>query len=280
MLNLRSTDLLRVVTTGATVALDCFASWVDMVDAATTCLPNRTPLVVSTATTTTLVAAPAASTTRNVKQISITNTHASASCSVIVEFFDGTLAISWPDITLDSGDNLSIGDDGKPQVINDQGQVKVLQSFAPAVIGSTNTVILDTDVTNNNAVANTIQDVTGFSFPVTAGETYWFSFNIEYTSAATTTGSRWCISGPALTRLALTTEYTLAATTKTSNSVSAYDTPSASNATSLTAGNFAIGVGLITPSASGTVIVRFASEIAGSAIIAKAGSYLRWARVL
>jgi hypothetical protein len=30
------------------------------------------------------------------------------------------------------------------------------------------------------------------------------------------------------------------------------------------------------PSASGTVVVRFASEIAGSAIIAKAGSTLEW----
>lgn len=142
-------------------------------------------------------------------------------------------------------------------------------------------VVLASDVTNNNAVANTIADVTGLSFAVTAGQTYWFEFVIPYTSAATTTGSRWSINGPsAPTMLAYRSEYTLAATTTTLNSATAYDIPAGASASSLTAGNVATIWGIIKPSSDGTVIARFASEISSSAIVAKAGAVCRYMRVL
>lgn len=136
-----------------------------------------------------------------------------------------------------------------------------------------NRVTLGADVINNNAVANTIADVTGLSFAVISGAKYQFECNVWYTSAATTTGSRWSINGPTTTSLAYTSIYTLTATTNTSNSAVAYNIPAASNASSAnTTGNNAIIQGFIQPSANGTVIVRFASEIANSAITAKAGS--------
>jgi hypothetical protein len=53
--------------------------------------------------------------------------------------------------------------------------------------------------------------------------------------------------------------------------------PAASNATSAATGsNIAIIEGIIKPSGSGTVIARFASEVASSAIVAKAGSYVEY----
>jgi hypothetical protein len=65
---------------------------------------------------------------------------------------------------------------------------------------------------------------------------------------------------------------------------SAYDLPAAANATSLIgtalAGNLARIDGFITPSADGTVVARFASEISGSAITARAGTLLQWVRTL
>jgi hypothetical protein len=144
----------------------------------------------------------------------------------------------------------------------------------------TNTVVLTADVINNNGVANTIADVTGLSFPVLAGKTYKFRFAIKYDSAATTTGSRWSINGPAApTALHFTSHYTITATTETTNFATAYDIPAASNLQSLTTGNIAIVEGFITPSVNGTVIARFASEVAGSAITAKAGSVVEWSRV-
>jgi len=138
-----------------------------------------------------------------------------------------------------------------------------------------NVVTLGADVVNNNGTANTLADVTGLSFAVTSGVTYHFSTLINYTSAATTTGSRWSINGPAGTT-SYTSKYTLTATSETTNYASAYNTPSASNGTSLAAGNIAVIEGIVTPSANGTVTVRFASEVASSAITAKAGSTLTW----
>lgn len=137
-------------------------------------------------------------------------------------------------------------------------------------------VTLGADVINNNATANTLADCTGLSFAVTSGTRYRFYALIWYTSAAATTGSRWTLNGPTVTNLAYTSRYQLTATTNTLNNATAYSIPAASNATSLTAGNIAIIEGTILPSANGTVVVRFASEVASSAITCKAGSTLEW----
>jgi hypothetical protein len=145
----------------------------------------------------------------------------------------------------------------------------------PAWAANPTFVVLAGDVINANATANTIADVTGLSFPVTAGKRYHFKFIISYTSAAATTGSRWSINGPASpTFLAYAARYTLTAITCTATAQVAYDLPAAANATSLLAGNAAVIEGVIVPSVDGTVIARFASEIASSAITAKAGSTL------
>lgn len=143
-------------------------------------------------------------------------------------------------------------------------------------------VALSVDRTNNNAVANTLQDVTGLSFPVVAGQRYWFRFYIIYTAQATTTGSRWTLNGPAFTGLSYMSEYSLTGTTTTRNAqVIAYNSPAASNATSAATGpsNVAQIEGFIQPSANGTLIARFASEVANSAIIAKVGSFVEYTQV-
>ncbi len=137
-----------------------------------------------------------------------------------------------------------------------------------------NTNLLTSDVTNSNVTANTIADVTGLSFAVTSGNTYKFRFFIAYTAAATTTGSRWSINGPTNTFLYYHSSYSLTTTTTTTNDgLSTYDVPAASNISSAATGsNIAIIEGIIKPSASGTVIARFASEVSSSAIVAKTGS--------
>lgn len=144
--------------------------------------------------------------------------------------------------------------------------------------GQNTNISINADVTNNNAVANTMQDVTGLSFTVVAGNTYHFRFVIPYISAATTTGSRWSINGPAVTSLYYYSYYSLTATSITNNQgLNGYNQPSASNATSAATGsNIAIIEGVITPSANGSVIARFASEVSNSAIIAKAGSFVTY----
>lgn len=139
-----------------------------------------------------------------------------------------------------------------------------------------------TSVANADATPDTIADVTGLSFAVAAGQRYWFRFVIHYDAAATTTGSRWSIDGPASpTDLNFSSEYSLTTTSKTVNTgLTAYDTPAAANASSAATGsNMAIIEGFILPSAAGTVIARFASEVTASAITALRGSFVQYMAV-
>lgn len=151
--------------------------------------------------------------------------------------------------------------------------VNLLDTFVPK------SVFLRADVVNNNGVANTIADVTGLTFLATAGEVYQFEAIIPYTAAAATTGSRWSVNGPAITSLSYTSKYTIDAVSETTNYATAYDIPAASNASSLTAGNIARITGFVQTSATGMVTMRFASEVAGSAITATVGAVLRYLRV-
>lgn len=284
MLLLASTSDKIQVTSSAAVTTDVHASWVDINGTGTTVTPGRTNTSITTATTTDVVASPAASTYRTVKTLTVRNRHASSSQDVTVILTDGTTAIELIKVTLAAGETLHYDESQGFTVKDTEGRVKTRSDGLVAASTNTlNTVVLAADVTNNNAVANTIADVTGLSFAVTAGETYWFRFVIQYTSAATTTGSRWTINGPAApTALRYTSTYSLTTTTGTINhGVAAYDSPAASNASSAaTTSNVAVVEGYVTPSANGTLIARFASEVASSAIVAKAGSLLQWMRVL
>jgi hypothetical protein len=281
MLLLASTaDLLRIVTSAA-VTVDVHASWVDLNGSTVT--PGRANTAISTAATTTVVPSPAASTYRTVKSLTVRNRHATTAQDVTVNHTDGTTSAELIKVTLAAGECLHYHEAAGFWISDAFGRVKtnINNNGSGAAVNALNLVVLASDVTNNNAVANTIADVTGLSFSVTAGETYHFEFFIPYTSAATTTGSRWSVSGPGSpTMLNYTSQYTLTATTLTSNYATAYDIPAASNASSLTAGNIAWLAGIIKPSANGTVIARFASEVASSAIVAKAGALLKWYRTL
>lgn len=148
--------------------------------------------------------------------------------------------------------------------------------------GFINKVTLSADVANADATPDTLADVTGLSFDVKSGSKYKFKFYITYTSAATTTGSRWSINGPTATNLDYRSTYSLTATSQTVNEgLASYNLPAAANASSAaTASNVAVVEGIIQPSADGTVIARFASEITVSAITAKADlSYVEWEEI-
>ena len=126
------------------------------------------------------------------------------------------------------------------------------------------------DITNSDAVANTLANATGVSFAVTSGVTYKFEFFITFTSAATTTGSRWTLNGPTFTNLAYSSTWATSGTGSTTNNMWAYDGATVSGTTP---GGQAVAVisGVITPSANGTLVVRFSSEISSSAVTIKSG---------
>lgn len=111
MLLLSSTsDIVRVITAAA-AAIKVHASYVD--NAAGTITPGRTNTSITTAATTTVVGSPAASTHRNLKHLNITNTHASQSCNVKVEHFDGTTAVELMGFVLLPGENMVFNEEGR-----------------------------------------------------------------------------------------------------------------------------------------------------------------------
>ena len=276
-----TTDRLQVVLGGNITAnhLPCVAFWRDVTTTAFT--PGRSAVVTNNTTDVSVVDSPNSGTQRIIDLLTVYNADTVNTTVTVKLDVNGTDYVLWKGI-LATGEMLQYNDKNGFTATTIAGAIKQSQMWGAnnAAINALNVVVLTGDVVNNNATANTIADVTGLSFPVTAGETYWFEFVIPYTSAATTTGSRWSINGPGSpTLLNYRSEYTLTATTTTVNSATAYDIPAASNASSLAAGNVATIWGIIRPSSSGPVIARFASEIANSAITAKAGATLRWMRI-
>jgi hypothetical protein len=270
-----TTDNLQVVLGGAitTNQLQCFTAWRDRTS--TTFVAGRTVINTNSTTDQTIAAAPAASTQRVIDYISIYNNDTVNATVTVKLDANGTEYILFK-VTLAATEKLEYHEGQGFKVIASTGAVKQsINQGANASSSGLTAVVLGSDVTNNNAVANTIADVTGLSFSVTNGKTYYFQFIIWYTAAATTTGSRWgvnCSAGTAAT-LSLTSEYTLTTTTSTRNAnIQAFDSPAASNATSVVAMNKAMIEGIFTANADGTFIARFASEVANSAIVAKAGS--------
>lgn len=281
MILLASTsDLVRVTTTTA-ANIDVHVSWVDLASGVVT--PGRTNTAIASATTTTIVASPAASTYRTIKTLTLRNKHASLSNTVTLLHSDGSLIPTAISAILAAGEAIHY-DEGKGWTLLDgAGRVKVSMTAggSGAAVAALNVVALTADVTNSHATANTMIDVTGLSFSVVAGEIYWFRFTIPYTAAATSTGSRWSIDGPASpTLLHYNSRWTLTATTETVTNANLYDLPATANATSLLTGNVAFVEGVIMPSINGTVVARFASEVSASPIVAKAGAILHWMRVL
>lgn len=272
----RITDKIQVVLGGAitTNQLQCTASYRDLLYANDE-VPGRTLVNTNGATDVDLVGSPSAGTERAIDFLSVYNKDTVTQTVTLKVDANGTEYILIKAI-LAAGEQLQYSKEGGFQVISSNGGIK-----SSAVAGSNSAVdcvILGADV--ENEADDTLADVTGLSFPVVNGETYWFEFVIPYTAAATTTGSRWTINTPNTTLLNYRSVYALTETTETINHESVKEKPDAANASSLAAGNVAIIQGIITPSADGTVIARFASEVAASAITAKAGAILRWMRII
>jgi hypothetical protein len=288
MITLTATTHILELTTGSATNVDVFVSYADhTTDGAT--LGDQQALI-TTATTTTILAAPAASTQRQVKYISINNTSATSNAVTVKKDISATEYDLFGPVVLGQNERLEYLDGKGWQVFTNSGAIKnSINQGSAAISSSLSSTVLGSDV-SNALVANGIADVTGLSFPVTSGNKYWFRFVIWHTANATATGSRWAINGPTTTLLGYRTSQGLSAAGTAGTDVmtdvnqTAYDSPAANNATSPTAtagqANIVIIEGLIQPSANGTVIARFASEVAtANSIVAKAGSTVFYQQV-
>ncbi len=112
MLLLTSTsDIIRIVTASAVSTIGVHASWAD--NASGTITLGRTNTPITTATTTTVVGSPGASTQRNVKLLVISNNHTSSACFITVQHFDGTTSVDLESVTLLAQESLMMTEEGE-----------------------------------------------------------------------------------------------------------------------------------------------------------------------
>lgn len=270
-----TTDNVQVVlsATVTTNQLQCMSVYRDI--DATTYTPDKTVVNTNNTTDVNIVPAPASGYRRVVDYISVYNNDTTAKTVTIKFDANGTEYIL-AKVTLAPGERIEYADGIGFKTLTVDGAVKnTYNQGTNSPITGYSRVILAADV-NSSATANAMTDVTGLQVPVTSGQRMWFRFLAWYTAPIATTGSRWSINGPTNSSLVYNSEYTLTATTSTRNiCLSGYDLPAASNATSiLTTGNIAEVEGIITPTANGNVVLRFASEVVSSLIVAKAGSFV------
>jgi hypothetical protein len=191
----QTTDTIEAVLAGSPVTqLPIVAMFRDITTSAYT--PGRSAITTSGTTPVIAVAAPAASTQRVIDFISIHNPNTANHTVTVRLDLNGTEFILCT-VTLAQNERLTYNEGVGWQTYTTAGAIKSsLNQGTNAVASGDSVVVLGADVTNNNAVANTIANVTGLEFPVVTGQRYAFEFHIRYTAAATTTGSRWTINGP------------------------------------------------------------------------------------
>lgn len=259
------TDKLQVISSSA-ATMDVHASWSDLLSGAVT--PGRTNTAISSATTTDVVATPAASTVRNVKTLHIRNKSATLACDVTVQYNQNATLFELHKVTLQTGDTLEYIEGIGFFVITSSAKLDAKLRVAADVVFAT---------------AATFADITGLTCPVVSGRQYNFETHLYHISNATTTGAQFAIGGVTMTAMRIQEKDVILAslTADTSGSsttdVTAVNTAAMAEGTGAATVVIAIMSGWFNPSASGTFAIRGTSEVSVAAgLTIKQGS---WARV-
>ena len=135
------------------------------------------------------------------------------------------------------------------------------------------TARLAADVTNNTT---TLANVTGLAIALAANSTYTIDAKVMFQTAATATGIRLTQTAPAGATVVAQWNTPTSLTARTLANQRAADTGAATtgvdvaNANTLATASFLV----ITGATAGNLQIRFASEVAGSNAVVKAGSHL------
>jgi hypothetical protein len=257
-----TTDKIQVVTSAA-AAVDVVASWADLNGGAVT--PGRTCTAISTAATTDVVATPAASTTRNVRMMTIRNRDAAVQTDVTVLYNAGGTTYQLAKRTLNAGDEL---------VYIEGVGFRTITGLSKFIA----TLMCTADVVE---AASAFKDITGLTWPVKAGRHYVFEAQLIYQTNATTTGAQFGINGPAspsLLKIGSINTVTPSATAAVvaEGTAAAYDTAVPAQTTGPgTTDVMGTLAGAIIPSVDGQVALRMKSEVAVAAgLTVRAGSWV------
>lgn len=257
-----TTDKIQLVTSVA-CTVDVHVSFIDAVGS--TLVPTgggRQNTAITTATTTDILAAPGASTTRNLKKMTARN-KGSTAVDVTVVFDQNSTDFELHKVTLLAGECL--------QYIEGIGFFVLSSSRLDRWLR------VQTDYVN---ATTSFTDITGLTCPVESGKTYNFEAHLYHFANATTTGPRFGINGPTLSAIQVNIYDVVTTgtdtTTMRSGSAQAVDT-SAAGATAtgrITTPTMAIVSGSFTTGAAGTFAMRGQSEVAVAAgVTVRAGSW-------
>jgi hypothetical protein len=139
-----TTDKIQVITS-AVGQIDIHASWIDL--SGTTITAGRTNTRIGTATTTDVVAAPASSTTRNVKQLKVGNNSASVTNTVTIQHTDGTNVIVIEQVTLAPLERIGYEEGTGVRVFDSAGREKVTNGGLPTGNSNTSDVVANAAAT-------------------------------------------------------------------------------------------------------------------------------------
>jgi hypothetical protein len=271
MLNLvATTDKLQVIT-GQAGTVDVHTSFVDLpAGASPVPVPGKqNTAAIATATTTDVVAAPAASTFRNVKTLHVCNTHATVTNDITVQYNQNATLIQLYKVTLAPGDALEYIEGVGFFVSRAATKLDAKLRAGADVINAT----------------TSFADITGLTCPVVSGKHYCFEAHLYHIENASTTGAQFAIGGVAMTAMRLQEMGAFAGSITAQTMQGNLADVTAINTAALVATSsaatpqvvLAILSGWFNPSATGTFAVRCASEVAVAAgITVKQGS---WARV-
>lgn len=269
MILLQSTDKIQVITSAA-ITCDVVAAFLDMSMGDPPVVKGSTSgkqvTAITTATTTDVVAAPAALHLRSIKYLGIRNKHATSSVDITVQINVSATLYELHKVTLRAGETLEFVDNLGFYVITATRKL-----FANLRVGA--------DVVN---ATTSFADVTGLTAAVESGKHYNFEAHLFHMANATTTGAFFAINGPTMTAMRLllldvvTANVAAAAMGSNTADITARDTNVSIETTSAITPILAILSGWINPSAAGTFAIRFASEVAVAAgITVKQGSWLQ-----
>jgi hypothetical protein len=273
-----TTDKIQVIlgATATTNQLPCFASYRDTTT--TTIQAKRNALNSNDISAVDLVDSPAASTQRIVDYLSVFNAD-TTNATITIRFNDNGTLYDLCTVVLATNEKVEYQEGSGFRVISSTGAIRISDNTGKPTPQSSITFI--SKLSDQATTSTAFSDVTNLSFSVSADRTYWFRFVIPYTSSSTSLGSRWSIDGPASPRiLYYYSDIASGGSSKFySRGVSTYNSSTLATSSALN-GNITIIEGIIQPSVSGTVIVRYSIETGGTGTITqKAGAFVKYLQI-
>jgi hypothetical protein len=284
----QTTDTLQVKLSGTvtTAQAQCFVGYRNTTSSSIT--PLRTVTNTNNTTSVTLVSSPSASNQRVVDYLSIYNADTAAVTPTIL-FNDNGTVYELFSASIQPGEKIEYQEGNGFSVISLNGGVKQATEYGvQTTTVPWTTVVLSADVTNSNAVASTMEDVTGLSFSAAIG-TYWFKLEAVGRISAAGRAGAYGFNGPTTSAFgffgyAFSTSSVLNggnpyASSQYNATSGATVGPSWATSTGFLITNYVVE-GFATFTASGTFQVRHTCTAAGGSFISLAGSILQYYKVL